>query len=470
MFHFSFFPAERAFKPNAPLFMQQPFTKILLFNIHELPSLPMEAFSSAHSISIQYSNIGEIGTSSFSGVSVFNITFESSTIERIHTSAFPEKSLVQHLSFFNCTITSVSENAVTSAISHLRILNTTLSSISSEAFKTQVAKVEMKNCIFQTLVQNSFVFKSWDQIVIERNQFQFLGKNSFLGIREPNSPADFQFSTNSIKSVNKDALKIDATNNEAVLNQTSDNIFQKECDCNIDTWLMFVSGETNHNNPSPWTVALLSTSLCKIPDYDQGCFDDQTEILFSAYSNKMCSTQHQDCSYESPLKIILDQIEVKTNKGILLIVLMFVLASSLIIGIVTLLRWIVYTIQTRKYRHKDDWSFTKIEEQQQLKENDVIQEAIELQESPSPTHYEALTSNTDVNTPPDKKEDDPLLEAKIPEHATAGKPPTQTTFYDEMICLLQEKLEDPENYSTVVDDKELTNNATLYMDPMNVKP
>jgi len=65
---------------------------------------------------------------------------------------------------------------------------------------------------------------------------------------------------------------------------------------------------------------------------------------------------------------------------------------------------------------------------------------------------------------------DPLLEAKLPEHATAGKPPTQTTFYDEMICLLQEKLEDPENYATVVDDKELTNNATLYMDPMNMKP
>ena len=35
---------------------------------------------------------------------------------------------------------------------------------------------------------------------------------------------------------------------------------------------------------------------------------------------------------------------------------------------------------------------------------------------------------------------------------------------------ISEKLEDPENYATVVDDKELTNNATLYMDPMNMKP
>ena len=221
----------------------------------------------------------------------------------------------------------------------------------------------------------------------------------------------------------------------------------------------------------------------------------------------MCgpSLQNQDCSYESPLNIILEQIEVNTNKGILLVVLMFVLTSSLIIGIITLLRWIVYTCQTRKYRRSKndaDWNFTKIEERQNiLKENDhVIQEeeAIELEESsPSPTqHYEslALTANTEISTSNDTpadpnniitdnknkniiketEESEPLLGVKLPEHASSGKPPTQATFYDEMICLLQEKLEDPDNYATVVDDKEneqqMTNNATLYMDPMNVKP
>ena len=51
----------------------------------------------------------------------------------------------------------------------------------------------------------------------------------------------------------------------------------------------------------------------------------------------------------------------------------------------------MYTIQARKFNRNDDWSFTKIEEQQKLKENDVIEEeAIELQETPSPQHYESL--------------------------------------------------------------------------------
>merc|ERR1712203_795208 len=60
-------------------------------------------------------------------------------------------------------------------------------------------------------------------------------------------------------------------------------------------------------------------------------------------------------------------------------------------------------------------------------------------------------------------EHEPLLEVKLPEHSSEGKPPTQTTFYDEMICLLQEKLEDPENYSSVIDDTDKqTKCNTLY--------
>lgn len=244
---------------------------------------------------------------------------------------------------------------------------------------------------------------------------------------------------------------------------------------------MDVSGETDFKNPSKWTVALLNTSLCQVPSYAQGCFD-RSKVLVSDYSFKMCSMMAStDCSYESPWEILKEHIELNIDKGILLVVLMFVLCSTLIVGIFTLFRWIIYTIQVRKFdHHKDNWSFTKIEEQQKLKENDLIEEAIELEDSPSPTqHYEslALTANTEVNTPPDLKpknngeaidEKEPLLMAKLPEVATEGAPPVQTTFYDEMICLLQEKLEDPENYATVADDKEMTNNATLYMDPTNL--
>ena len=117
--------------------------------------------------------------------------------------------------------------------------------------------------------------------------------------------------------------------------------------------------------------------------------------------------------------------------------------------------------------------------------DNIEEEAIELEESPrtSTQQYESLNGCHGSNAPESevvvatavidhastKKEEEPLLEVQLPEHATEGKPPTHATFYDEMICLLQEKLEDPENYATVVDDQDLTNNATFYMDPLSMK-
>jgi len=476
--------APAAFKPNVQLSIQQPFTKILLRNITSIPILSMEVFSSAHSIIFQECQIAEIESRAFSAFSINNITFDSSQIDRIHTGAFPDQALISNLAIHNCNLTSISEKAVTSAITSFTISRTNVSSISKEAFQAQVANVRIDHCIFKTLVEKSFEFRSWNKIIFENNFFTFLEENAFLGMTEPNTPSSFHFVSNRIQFANRNALKLDKMSKSAK-NVTKKNIFHKDCECDFDKWLMVVSGETDFLNPSEWTIDLLNSSLCTVPLFAKGCFNNP-EILLSQYSDKMCSimASNLDCSHESPWEILQDQIEITTNKGILLLLLMFVLASTLIVSILTLLRWIVYTIQARKFHKNDEWSFTKIEEQQKLKENDAVEEeAIELQDSsPSPEHYESLVPVVAPSTPatlPASEaakrtletvviEKEPLLEAKLPEHATEGKPPTQTTFYDEMICLLQEKLEDPENYSTVVDDKD-THNATFYMDPMYLK-
>jgi hypothetical protein len=135
--------APAAFKPNVQLFMvQQPVTKILLQHIDSIPALSMEVFSSAHSIIFKDCHIDEIESSAFSGVFVNNITFVSSSIDRIHTSAFPDRALLQNLAFINCSLTSVSEKAVASAITSLTMSRTNFSSISVQAFDVaSVAKV-----------------------------------------------------------------------------------------------------------------------------------------------------------------------------------------------------------------------------------------------------------------------------------------------------------------------------------------
>lgn len=73
----------------------------------------------------------------------------------------------------------------------------------------------------------------------------------------------------------------------------------------------------------------------------------------------------------------------------MLLVLPFDVASTQLVGNFTLLRWIAYTVQMRKYRPQNDkWCFTNIEEKTVTE-----QEAIEMEESPGPTqHYEYYIS------------------------------------------------------------------------------
>ena len=53
---------------------------------------------------------------------------------------------------------------------------------------------------------------------------------------------------------------------------------------------------------------------------------------------------------------------------------------------------------------------------------------------------------------------------------TVGHKP-QPTFYDEMLCLLKEKLDDPDNYASVVDSAAATAKESqhlLYQDPLDM--
>jgi len=70
-----------------------------------------------------------------------SVSFERTSVDRIHARAFPEKSLLTKLLFDNCTLTSIAERAISSAITSLEIRNSDLSSLSREAVSSHVAKV-----------------------------------------------------------------------------------------------------------------------------------------------------------------------------------------------------------------------------------------------------------------------------------------------------------------------------------------
>ena len=459
-------------KPNTPRSATD--LNVRFENVSLIPMIPTHTFSSSQSIVISGCKIKEIGENAFSGIQFDEIRFSGCNIDRIHSKAFIPFSLVSALSFRHCQITSISESAIQSAITELEISNCKISSLSHNSLDCQVAKVRIDNNVFKTLVAKTFKISSWNDFSLSQNEIQFMDSEALFGIVKPGSGdvnITFNMSRNVIDYANRNALALQLPNNTQLL--VEGNLFSRQCDCDIVQWLDFLVGD------SPLILnseVLRNSSFCSTPDYLQDCFVGQTHILIENYLNKICRTvdgidPEQDCRISPFWSMIEDQIQIDTNKGILLTILLAAIFLSLIVSICTLLRWIVYMIQIRtRVKTTEEWNFTKIEEKQVFAT------------SPDTDHYEKLplTEEEDI---PDKEDDfvsatESLPETRDDETKNSEKKSgpiaarKSATFYDEMIDLLKEKLDDPDNYATVADTKAQGQDAVnleLYENPFDKK-
>ncbi|CAB4066171.1 unnamed protein product [Lepeophtheirus salmonis] len=116
-----------------------PESKILFHKIHKIPKIPHNAFSLCHSVVISHSNVTHIEEFAFGGISIQNVTFVDSKIRRLERHAFPDMTLIRHLHFLRCDLTSLSQESITSAISSLTIESCNITSIAKNAFKVLAA-------------------------------------------------------------------------------------------------------------------------------------------------------------------------------------------------------------------------------------------------------------------------------------------------------------------------------------------
>ena len=455
------------------------------FNNVSIPTIPTDSFPSSRELTFRNCKISDVELNSFSGFNMGKIYFEESSVDRLHGHSFPDKSLVEELKFEACSISSVSPKAVVSAMSLLTITSTLLSSISRNALDCQAAKINLTNNTFTTLSEDSFKFRSWTDLIVDDNDFQFLEVNSLAGIEFSNSSKNFFFRGNRIHYANQKGLLVESPADKAVV---SGNVFTKECDCEFEKWLSVVAGGNND-----FSTLMINSSLCRVPGFSADCYkgDFVRIVKFKMFS---CSGNDAKCQ-TSGLKLAWDffqeQIEVKTNKGILLIVLLFSLASCFVVGILTFFRWIVFVVTTRDDPEvEDQWNFTKVEERLQSPDHEDGALIVHDKSSPSSSgggerHYESLpltttevlvesqasSPKTEIPAVAGVVED--LKPPDVLEQVPAGEKPKQQTFYDEMICLLKEKLEDPDNYATVADNGNAKDGGgetqhLLYQDPHDI--
>ena len=469
-----------AFKPNAPSLSIN--LAVTLSNITFVPSLPSNCFGTAKSIHVIDSHVEDLEANAFSGLKFENVRLENDVIDRIHSKAFPQFTLINSLAFVNCSITALNELAIQSAMSEFKLTECVISSMSRRGLDSQVAKVGIKNNEFKTLVNSSFAVSSWNDFTFSGNKIQFMDSNALGAIGEPGlvdvSNVSFAMKSNHLFYANRLALKVSFP--EEVKISAEGNRFERQCNCDLDNWLRQLVGDDS----SSFYNSLFNSSLCKVPRHLEECFDDNPSFKASmaSYTAKICAAFDSgdvpmvlNCGSSAVWSFLEENIAIHTNRGILLIILSAAIFLSLIVSICTLLRWIVYTLQWRaKIKNEDEWNFTKIE----AKGADSPMESGHYEKLPLTTTDESLQSEVIENSLESPQTQDQVhsdrqsfiqsenqsmqKDSNEKTESTSNKQGETATFYDEMIDLLKEKLDDPNNYASVAD---MRPNQELYEDP-----
>jgi len=534
-------------------------------------TLPTDTFPPAASVTFLDSRIQDIESSAFPQTQIGTISFIRTSLDRIHGQAFPEGSLVQKLVFDGCQLTSFSQRAICCGVSRLELRNCEVSSIAETAFDSFAAEVVLNNNTFNTLSYNAIVFKSWSKLSVTNNTFSFVEGDAFGGISNlgtSDEPAVFNFTNNRIASANRDALRVETSLSTQV--KVKSNAYLKSCHCQLSQELSLLTGPSSD---SVFASLVQNTSLCVVPSTLTKCFQVQPlgQVLVRDYYSLLCGPQSKDqevtcktSELDHAWSVFQNKLEADSNRGILLILLLFVLASCLVVGILTLFRWMVWTFRNRKANlDEEEWNFTKVEERlngvpSPLPRDDVVDVTLGrhhevtvrgrgsgmvdhyeslpltttevLMESPSSPRHDQQTgegvsgglddspsstggrgvqgcvrngessaagsafatsgpfdpSNSRSTTVSSSnngssgnatsgatavKSEENELRSSSPEGTVGHKP--QPTFYDEMLCLLKEKLDDPENYASVVDNASQGEGGQetqhlLYQDPLDI--
>ena len=482
--------------------------EIVLEDVRLLPALPERVFASAKSVTLRRCQIKEVSGNAFYVTVVERVRFEECAVDKIQSGAFPDGVFIKSLSFDNCTLTSVSDRSVMSASQELKVVRTEINSMSKAAFNCHAAKVVFRSNLFRTLGSESLRIKTWSDFAMVENKISFLERGALAGIANPDvdvgANVSFVFSRNNVSYANMDGLKLGIESARVARFSVDGNNFGRECDCDFGDWMDSVCGSVGPQYLN-MRGALKNTSTCSVLDeFYLGCFGGSSQVSAVQYNQVLCTVGPEgggdpasECQVKTPLddlwQLFKEQVQVDTNKGLLLVILLAAISLSLVVSICTLLRWIVYTLQLRaKVRggggREMEWNFTKIEERRHSPTSS----------SPCPAtdHYESLplTREEEVELIGEEDGEKPLEGNSAKKEQTEEQQQQQTkrlsylhdnppklTFYDEMIDLLKERLDDPDNYAIVADtatpatssseaatsNSTSGNNDSLYMDPKN---
>lgn len=349
------------------------------------------------------------------------------------------------------------------------LLLSRVSEVLEGAMNITVAKATFSNNVFEKILSQGFVLKSWNRIIMVDNTFQWLEAEA-MNMPFETLPGvntyEFSFEGNEVGRFNPGALRFttEAKEGSTVIRaKLTDNRFTQVCHCNLLSWVKkMVTSEQEI------VEEIFNTSSCTVDSVLARCFDvPQGFLNMRNYTELVCGSGNvivcEEVSRgESAVSVVqsgnVDDTEVNPEQKVFGLIFIVVVCAVAIILVVTGILWLRkhgYCLQAQLMLlpTMTSWLtmlsnlFTGIRTEGLVVARSIsrlsMHEYTELQQQQQQKQRHTLLVITDDNISEGEVEQVPCEDKwtqTLPEELTK-----------ELLQSLQEKLDDPENYSEARD-------------------
>jgi len=231
------------------------------------------------------------------------------------------------------------------------LLLSRVSEVLEGAMNITVAKATFSNNVFEKILSRGFVLKSWNRIIMVDNTFQWLeaeAMNMPFETLPGVSNYEFSFAGNEVGRFNPGALRFttEAKEGSTVIRaRLTDNRFTQVCHCNLLSWVKkMVTSEQEI------VEEIFNTSSCTVDSVLARCFDvPQGFLNMRNYTELVCGSGNvivcEEVSRgESAVSVVqsgnVDDTEVNPEQKVFGLIFIVVVCAVAIILVVTGILWL----------------------------------------------------------------------------------------------------------------------------------
>lgn len=305
-------------------------------------------YSSAHQVKIRNSHIKTVRTDAFNAISLAQVTIENTTIDKVEHGAFSGRTILHTLTLDRVILHELESGAVLSGTTHLNIHHSRFGTLQPGTFNVTVAIASISDNIFNRLLSRAMILKQWDRLSINNNTFKKLDPYAFSseGLISKAAPI-INFSKNNLYDNPTNAFDFHV-NNE--LNYSiGNNFFNFKCRCDMAIPLKAMI--------KPYSVSevLFRNGLCDVDHSLSKCFDlpegfynmlNFTERICSVNEVILCEEIQRDAAVPPQLPGISSAVDtmfennVGRERKILGSIFIIALCAMVIMMIISAVMWI----------------------------------------------------------------------------------------------------------------------------------